>query len=149
MDPISCYPQPFKPERLIKKLNAKKEKLKKKRSVPSQMRSSLCLFTLCLSVRDMAFYKPQLPPRTPSTFRVLVHSQHCSPGHNAEAHTPARKETGRVVISVLKMAQVEVSLSFCSVSFSTVSNYLTVNVDEVEQTVNDALLMSREFETWP
>lgn len=74
-------------------------------TVPSQIRSSRCLFTLCLSVRDMASNAARRgtarhgrgtsPPQltTLTRFRHLVHCRHCSPGHTASAHTPARKNT--------------------------------------------------------
>lgn len=83
-------------------------------SLPSQIRSSRCLFTLCLSVRDMASHgarrtvarhstagtsPPQ--PRILTRFRHLVHRQHCSPGHTALAHTPARREN--ISISIYKV----------------------------------------------
>lgn len=78
-------------------------------TIPSQIRSSRCLLTLCLSARDMASHTlhgtgrhgtaghsrvPLPPPQIQilTRLRNLVHSQHYSPGHTATAHTPARKE---------------------------------------------------------
>ncbi len=75
-------------------------------TLPSHIRSSRCLFTLCLSVRDMVSntarhrtarlgtVRQGTSPPQPlilTRFRLLVHCQHYSPGHTASAHTPARK----------------------------------------------------------
>lgn len=111
------------------------------RSLPSQIRSSRCLFTLCLSVRDMASKKDVSAKRaaaggggfgfttTDKVQMPLVHCGHCSPGHNASARTPGAGEGNnwwikKIVLTVFVYSNNSLVLKFIGVFFSQYScNY--------------------------